>query len=220
MKLLRYGILGSERPGILDRAGRIRDLSERISDVGPSVLPTHSLRRLREIGLDDLPIVSEAVCIGPCVSSVGKFICIGLNYSDHAADSGMPVPAEPVVFMGTYTVEAGNAMPQSKFLDRGILTLAEDAECLGGQLYRKGDRAGALRALVLVYHLWKCYAPLFADQRRWKGSIPGDLGTLVCRALNEAASPGKGVTFFYEGIEEVGKELETGVGVKRFISAG
>lgn len=99
MKLLRYGASGKERPGVLDASGKIRDLSGVISDIcGPSLSPS-SLQHLRESRVEDFPIVEEPVRLGPCVGSVGKFICIGLNYSDHAAESGMAVPSEPVVFM-------------------------------------------------------------------------------------------------------------------------
>ena len=99
MKLLRYGGPGEERPGALDGAGEIRDLSGIISDVaGESLLPD-AIEKLRDIDLATLPKVSSQTRIGPCVASVGKFICIGLNYSDHAAESGMAVPSEPVIFM-------------------------------------------------------------------------------------------------------------------------
>ncbi|MGC9223098.1 MAG: fumarylacetoacetate hydrolase family protein [Terracidiphilus sp.] len=99
MKLLRYGDPGAERPGVLDPSGKIRDLSGVISDIGGSNLSPQSLAQLRELRLENLPIVPDAVRLGPCVASVGKFVCIGLNYSDHAAESGMAVPTEPVVFM-------------------------------------------------------------------------------------------------------------------------
>lgn len=99
MKLLRYGSQGLEKPGALDPNGRIRDLSGVIPDLaGESLLPK-SLERLRNINLTSLPLVEGHPRLGPCVFNVGKFICIGLNYSDHAAESGMPVPREPVVFM-------------------------------------------------------------------------------------------------------------------------
>lgn len=99
MKLLRYGVPGGEKPGALDGAGEIRDLSGIISDVaGESLLPD-AIEKLRDIDLATLPKVSGQTRIGPCVASVGKFICIGLNYSDHAAESGMAVPSEPVIFM-------------------------------------------------------------------------------------------------------------------------
>ena len=99
MKLLRYGLSGQEKPGVLGPDGEIRDLSGIISDVsGPSLLP-ESLEKLRKLNLASLPRVSGQPRIGPCVGNVGKFICIGLNYADHAAESGMAVPVEPVIFM-------------------------------------------------------------------------------------------------------------------------
>ena len=99
MKLLRYGSHGSELPGVLDADGNIRDLSGVLRDVaGEDLLPA-SLARLRSLDLSTLPLVESKPRIGPCVGAVGKFICIGLNYSDHAAESGMAVPAEPVLFM-------------------------------------------------------------------------------------------------------------------------
>ena len=99
MKLLRYGDPGAERPGILDPSGKIRDLSGVIYDIGGSNLSPQPLAQLRQLHLESLPLVPDAVRLGPCVASVGKFVCIGLNYSDHAAESGMAVPTEPVVFM-------------------------------------------------------------------------------------------------------------------------
>jgi len=99
MKLLRYGASGEERPGVLSDRGEIRDLSGIISDLAGEFLLPDSIEKLRATDLALLPKVSGKPRIGPCVSSVGKFICIGLNYSDHAAEAGMPVPAEPVLFM-------------------------------------------------------------------------------------------------------------------------
>jgi 2-keto-4-pentenoate hydratase/2-oxohepta-3-ene-1,7-dioic acid hydratase in catechol pathway len=99
MKLLRYGSPGEEKPGILDSDGRIRDLSGVIPDVaGGSLLP-QAITKLRNTDISFLPKVAGQPRIGPCVGSVGKFVCIGLNYSDHAAEAGMAVPVEPVVFM-------------------------------------------------------------------------------------------------------------------------
>jgi 2-keto-4-pentenoate hydratase/2-oxohepta-3-ene-1,7-dioic acid hydratase in catechol pathway len=99
MKLLRYGSAGAEKPGILGPEGEICDLSGIIPDLaGPSLLP-ESIEKLRHTDISRLPRVAGRPRIGPCVGGVGKFICIGLNYSDHAAESGMAVPAEPVVFM-------------------------------------------------------------------------------------------------------------------------
>jgi 2-keto-4-pentenoate hydratase/2-oxohepta-3-ene-1,7-dioic acid hydratase in catechol pathway len=99
MKLLRYGTAGNEKPGIFDANGTIRDLSGVVPDIGGSTLLPDSLSRLRQIDPNSLPRVAGTPRIGPCVGQVGKFICIGLNYSDHAAESGMPVPKEPIVFM-------------------------------------------------------------------------------------------------------------------------
>ncbi len=102
MKLLRYGLPGQEKPGVLDAQGRVRDLSGHVADVAGSALLPENLARLRSVAIESLPLVAGAaqkdLRLGPCVGSVGKFICIGLNYSDHAAESGMQVPPEPVVF--------------------------------------------------------------------------------------------------------------------------
>jgi 2-keto-4-pentenoate hydratase/2-oxohepta-3-ene-1,7-dioic acid hydratase in catechol pathway len=99
MKLLRYGPQGQERPGLLDAAGAIRDLSAVIPDLSGAALRPATLARLRQIDPNDLPLVSGEPRLGPCVAGVGKFLCIGLNYSDHDAESNMPVPAEPILFM-------------------------------------------------------------------------------------------------------------------------
>lgn len=99
MKLLRYGTPGQEKPGLLDKSGQIRDLSNAIPDITGDTITPQSLQRLRSLDPTKLPAVSGNPRLGPCVSRVGKFICIGLNYSDHAAESGMKAPSEPVVFM-------------------------------------------------------------------------------------------------------------------------
>ena len=99
MKLLRYGPAGREKPGLLDADNRLRDLSHLVPDLaGPHLLP-ESIERLRRLDAATLPLVDGSPRIGPCVGQVGKFICVGLNYSDHAAESNMPVPAEPILFM-------------------------------------------------------------------------------------------------------------------------
>ena len=98
MKLLRYGDKGQEKPGLLDAQGNIRDLSSHIPDVAGQALEAASLQALAALDPTTLPLVSGSPRIGPCVGQVGKFICIGLNYADHAAESNMAVPTEPVVF--------------------------------------------------------------------------------------------------------------------------
>lgn len=98
MKLLRYGEKGAEKPGILDSNGAIRDLSGVVGDIAGDVLSDESLAKLADIDLETLPVVDGDPRIGACVGNVGKFICIGLNYADHAAESGMALPEEPVIF--------------------------------------------------------------------------------------------------------------------------
>jgi len=99
MKLVRYGEPGQEKPGILDADGKIRDLSGIVDDIAGAALAPQGLDKIRSLDIDALPRVEGDVRFGPCVGQVGKFICIGLNYADHAAESGMPIPSEPVVFM-------------------------------------------------------------------------------------------------------------------------
>lgn len=102
MKLLRYGPVGQEKPGVLDADGRVRDLSALLPDVAGAALLPASLASLRGLDVNSLPLVpgvpQRDLRLGPCVGQVGKFICIGLNYADHAAEAGMAVPPEPVVF--------------------------------------------------------------------------------------------------------------------------
>ena len=107
MKLLRVGPHGQEKPAIRLDDGSVRDLSGHISDIsGPSLAPS-ALEKLRGIDLASLPVVDPATRVGPCVGQVGKFICIGLNYADHAAESGMSVPEEPVIFMKATSAISG-----------------------------------------------------------------------------------------------------------------
>ncbi|HFD7737355.1 MULTISPECIES: fumarylacetoacetate hydrolase family protein [Serratia] len=98
MKLLRYGQPGQERPGMLDAQGRLRDLSQHIADVGGAALLPASLAKLSALDSTTLPLVEGQPRLGACVGGIGKFICIGLNYADHAAETGAAIPEEPVVF--------------------------------------------------------------------------------------------------------------------------
>ena len=97
MKLLRYGPKGQEKPGLLDGNGRIRDLSAHIADIDGAVLAS-KLGSLRQLDPASLPLVADGVRIAEPVANVGKFLCIGLNYSDHAAEAGMAIPDEPILF--------------------------------------------------------------------------------------------------------------------------
>ncbi|MGY8961865.1 MAG: fumarylacetoacetate hydrolase family protein, partial [Alphaproteobacteria bacterium] len=99
MKLLRFGDTGAEKPGMVDADGAIRDLSSAVADIGGDVLSPDSIEKLKAIDPTSLPKVERSPRLGPCVANVGKFLCIGLNYSDHAAETGGEVPSEPILFM-------------------------------------------------------------------------------------------------------------------------
>ena len=107
MKLLRFGEQGKERPGIVDAGGSIRDLSGVVADIAGDALLPDSINRLKTLDLNSLPRINRTTRLGPCVAGVGKFIGVGLNYSDHAAESNMPVPAEPIIFMKATSSIAG-----------------------------------------------------------------------------------------------------------------
>lgn len=101
MKLLRFGQPGQEKPGLLDTDGRIRDLSGVVADITGATISDEALAKLAAIDPASLPLAPEGVRYGPCVANVGKFLCIGLNYADHAAESNLPIPEEPVLFTKT-----------------------------------------------------------------------------------------------------------------------
>lgn len=99
MKLLRFGETGHEKPGLFDDTGRIRDLSAHIDDVSGNFLSDESISILRKININTLPVVEGHPRIGPCVGGIGKIMCIGLNYADHAAETGAEIPKHPLLFM-------------------------------------------------------------------------------------------------------------------------
>ena len=122
MKLLRVGTKGNERPAILDKNGKIRELSSQIKDLSPDNLNFETILKLKNIDLEKLPEFSKTDRIGPCVKKPGKFVAIGLNYSDHAAETGAKVPSEPIVFMKATSCISGpnddiELVPNSKKLD-------------------------------------------------------------------------------------------------------
>lgn len=145
MKLLRYGAVGHEKPGLLDEAGNIRDLSEVIGDLAGEALSPGSLGRLAALDASKLPQVASDVRLGPPVANVGKIICVGLNYADHAAESGMPVPTEPVLFMKATSAIVGPNDPV--ILPRGATKTDWEVE-LGiviGSRAQYVDQADALK---------------------------------------------------------------------------
>ena len=107
MKLMRYGAKGSERPGLIDSQGKVRSLSGVMTDIGPDELSPAALAKLRTIDPVTLPLVAQPGRIAPPWSWCGKFLCIGLNYVDHAAEAGMPVPKEPILFMKPISARVG-----------------------------------------------------------------------------------------------------------------
>jgi len=107
MKLVRYGDAGSEKPGLIDGDGQLRDLSGHVDDINGAMLDEASLDRLRALDVNTLKIVSGSPRFGACVGGIGKFMCIGLNYSDHAEESGMEVPEHPVLFMKASSAVVG-----------------------------------------------------------------------------------------------------------------
>ena len=107
MRLVRYGEVGAEKPGILDDQGSIRDLSSIVDDISPATVQAGELERIASIDPSSLPRVEGSPRLGPCVGQIGKFVCIGLNYTDHAKETGMPIPTEPIVFMKTTSAISG-----------------------------------------------------------------------------------------------------------------
>ena len=99
MKLLRYGKNGTEKPGLLDGAGQLRDLSAHVDDITGKTLGDTTLSKLSMLNPADLPLVDSEQRLGPCVGNIGKFLCIGLNYSDHAAETGAKIPKHPILFL-------------------------------------------------------------------------------------------------------------------------
>ncbi|SHI01217.1 fumarylacetoacetate hydrolase family protein [Marivita hallyeonensis] len=144
MKLLRYGPAGQEKPGLLDADGVMRDLSAHVDDVAHDTLDPAKLTELASLPTIDLPEVPADTRLGPCIAGVGKFICIGLNYSDHAAESGMAVPEEPVIFMKATSAITGPNDPIIK--PRGATKLDWEIELaiVIGKTARYVDQDAAL----------------------------------------------------------------------------
>jgi 2-keto-4-pentenoate hydratase/2-oxohepta-3-ene-1,7-dioic acid hydratase in catechol pathway len=107
MKLCRYGKVGYEKPGMIDAEGRVRDLSKVVDNIGPNEISPRGLKMLARVKPESLPVVNGSPRLGVPYVGIGKFIAIGLNYSDHAKEAGLPIPAEPIVFMKATTCISG-----------------------------------------------------------------------------------------------------------------
>jgi len=147
MKLLRFGPSGAEKPGLLDTEGQIRDLSGIIDDIAGDILSAEGLAKIAAIDPATLPLAPAGSRYGPCVGRVGKFICIGLNYADHAAESNLPVPDEPVLFMKATSAIVG---PNDEVLKpRGSTKLDWEVE-LGLVIGKKASYVSEAEALDYV----------------------------------------------------------------------
>ena len=111
MKLVRFGSNGNEMPGLVDESGQLFDLSAYVKDISGEILSENKLEEISKINTNILPKIDNSVRIGPCLNNVGKFICIGLNYADHAKEAGMEVPPEPVIFMKATSALCGPTDP-------------------------------------------------------------------------------------------------------------
>ena len=147
MRLLRFGPKGAEKPGLLDAAGRIRDLSGHVRDITPDVLAPDSLKRLAGLDPSSLPQVSGNPRLGPPVAAVPNFICIGLNYADHAAELGQPLPSEPIVFAKSVSAISGPNDPVK--IPRGSKKTDWEVE-LGVVINRRASYVPANSALDYV----------------------------------------------------------------------
>jgi len=107
MKLMRYGAKGAEKPALVDAQGQVRDLSGELADITAATLTPHGLQKLRGLNVASLPVVANPGRIAPPWAGCEKFVCIGLNYADHAAESGLPIPKEPIIFMKPISARVG-----------------------------------------------------------------------------------------------------------------
>ena len=145
MKLVRYGRPGSEKPAAIDEGGRLRDLSRVVADIGPAALAPGALRGLRGRELGRLALVPGRPRLAPPLAGIGKIVCIGLNYTDHAAEVGSPLPSEPLVFIKATSALAGPGDPIVR--PRGATKLDYEVELAAviGREARDVDEAVALR---------------------------------------------------------------------------
>ncbi|MGI9401698.1 MAG: fumarylacetoacetate hydrolase family protein, partial [Rhizobiaceae bacterium] len=147
MKLVRYGKAGSEKPGMIDADGKLRDLSAHVDDIAGPALSASSISALRKLDASKLPLVKGKPRLGPCVGDVGKFMCIGLNYADHAAESNLPIPEHPILFMKANSAIVGPN--DTVVLPRGSKTSDWEVE-LGAVIGRKAKYVSEADALKYV----------------------------------------------------------------------
>lgn len=145
MKLLRYGPAGQERPGIIDAQGQIRDVSAHVPDWTGEQLAPEILKRIAALPVESLPIVSGNPRIGPCVGRVGKLICTGLNYADHAAESNMDLPTEPLLFMKATSAICGPNDPIERPIGSTKLDWEVELAIVIGQRAKNVTEADALQ---------------------------------------------------------------------------
>ena len=147
MKLVRYGRAGAEKPGVIDADGRLRDLSRRVKDITPATLAPAALRKLRAVDVAKLPVVRGRPRLGCPLAGIGKMVCIGLNYTDHAAEVGLPVPKEPTFFIKAPSAISGPNDPTIR--PRGGVKLDYEVE-LGVVLGRDARYVDEAKAMAYV----------------------------------------------------------------------
>ena len=148
MKLVRHGPAGREKPGIIDSQGQIRDLSGVVPDMAGEVLSPSGLAKIRKAKIDKLPFVRKGARLGACVGKVGNFIAIGLNYADHAAEAGLPVPKEPVIFNKVTTCICGPNDDTMIPKDSSKLDWEVELGIIIGQRARYLSKRGAMDAVA------------------------------------------------------------------------
>ncbi len=145
MKLVRYGPSGREKPGLVDADGKLRDLSRKVKDIGPDALSDASLAKLRKLDPAKLPLVKGRPRFGPCVTGTTKFVAIGLNFIDHAKETGSPIPENPVVFFKTPDCIVGPNDPVMQPKDSTQLDYEVELGIVIGKRARNVDEKNALK---------------------------------------------------------------------------
>ena len=148
MTLVRYGRAGAEKPGLIDAEGKLRDLSRVVKDITPDVLTPAGLRRLRAVKLARLPLVKGKPRIGCPLAGIGKIVCIGLNYTDHAEEVGLPLPKEPTIFIKANSAISGPHDPIARPADAAKLDYEVELVAVMGREARRIDEADALRHIA------------------------------------------------------------------------